>query len=169
MAMSILTKFLNGSHSTALSTQNIGSLTLLTSYTTIIHRPGRITRKTVKHLVPSHKHNNIHLPSSTDIYAHTSWFSRIPFKWRNGLYCCTGFLFHYKLNTYHCPKCHTHHPLDPITTVTECATAKPFCASLLRSGNNPSNKQSQTGGNMQQKEKDETASAGSFPTDSVMH
>ena len=87
--------------------------------------PGRITRKTVKHLLPNHKHNNIHLPSSTDFYAHTSWFSRLPFKWTNGLYCCTGFLPHYKLNTYQCPKCHTHHPLDPITTVTECDTAKP--------------------------------------------
>ena len=87
--------------------------------------PGRITRKTVKHLLPNHKHNNIHLPSSTDLYAHTSWFSRLPFKWTNGLYCCTGFLPHYKLNTYQCPKCHTHHPLDPITTVIECGTAKP--------------------------------------------
>ena len=28
--------------------------------------PGRITRKTVKHLLPNHKHNNIHLPSRTD-------------------------------------------------------------------------------------------------------
>ena len=65
--------------------------------------PGRITRKTVKHLLTSHKHNNIHLPSSTDFYAHTSWFSRLPFKWTNGLYCCTGFLPHHKLNTYQCP------------------------------------------------------------------
>ena len=89
--------------------------------------PGRITRKTVKHLLPNHKHNNIHLPSSTDFYAHTSWFSRLPLKWTNGLYCCTGFLPHYKLNTYQCPNCHTHHPLDPITTVTECDTAKPIC------------------------------------------
>ena len=88
--------------------------------------PGRIGRKTVKHLLPNHEHNNIHLPSSTDFYAHTSWFSRLPFKWTNGLYCCTGFLPHYKLNTYQCPKCHTHQPLDPITTVTECGTAKPI-------------------------------------------
>ena len=88
--------------------------------------PGSITRKTVKHLLPSHKHNNIHLPSSTDFYAHTSWLSRLPFKWTNGLYCCTCFLPHYKLNTYHCPKCHTRHPLDPRTTVTECGTAKPI-------------------------------------------
>ena len=88
--------------------------------------PGRITRKTVKHLLPSHKHNNIHLPSSTDFYPHTSLFSRLPFKWTNGLYCSTCFLPHYKLNTYHCPKCHTRHPLDPITTVTECETAKPI-------------------------------------------
>ena len=88
--------------------------------------PGRITRKTVKHLLTRYKHNNIHLPSLTDFCAHTSWFSRIPFKWTNGLYCCTGFLPHYKLNTYHCPNSHTHHLLDPITTVTECKTAKPI-------------------------------------------
>ena len=88
--------------------------------------PGRITRKTVKHLLPNHKPNNIHLPSSTDFYAHTSWFSRLSFKWTNGLYCCTGFLPHYKLNTYQCPKCHSHHPSDPITTVTECGTARPI-------------------------------------------
>ena len=93
--------------------------------------PGRITRKTVKHLLPNHNHNNIHLPSSTDFYAHTSWFSRLPFKWTNGLYGCTAFLPHHKLNTYQCPKCHTHHPLDPITTVTKCGTAKPIRDLLL--------------------------------------
>ena len=38
LAISILTKFLNGSHSTSLSTQKITTLTLLTSYTTIIHQ-----------------------------------------------------------------------------------------------------------------------------------
>ena len=37
LAMSILTKFLNGSHSTSPNTQKITTLTLLTSYTTIIH------------------------------------------------------------------------------------------------------------------------------------
>ena len=38
MAMNILTKFQNGSHSTSLGTQKITPLTLLTSYTTIIHQ-----------------------------------------------------------------------------------------------------------------------------------
>ena len=37
LEMSILTKFLNGSHSTSPNTQKIRTLTLLTSYTTIIH------------------------------------------------------------------------------------------------------------------------------------
>ena len=37
LAMSILTKFLNRYHSTSPNTQNTTTLTLLTSYTTIIH------------------------------------------------------------------------------------------------------------------------------------
>ena len=37
MAMSTLTKLLNGYHSTSINTQNTTTLTLFTSYTTIIH------------------------------------------------------------------------------------------------------------------------------------
>ena len=32
---------------------------------------------------------------------------------------------HKRIVLLHCPKCHTHHPPDPITTVTECGAAKP--------------------------------------------
>ena len=56
--------------------------------------PGKVSLKSVKHLLPAHSHNNIHLSMSRDFYSHTYWFSRFPFKWVNGLYSCTGYQPH---------------------------------------------------------------------------
>ena len=81
--------------------------------------PGKVSLASVKHLLPAHSHNNIHLSMSTGFYSHTSWFSRVPFKSVNGLYSCTGYQPHYILNKYLCSKCQLKHPLDPITAVTE--------------------------------------------------
>ena len=121
--MSTLTKFLNGYHSTSTNTQKTTTLTLLTSYTTIIHH----CQDALQAKLSNTYFETINTKTYTYLLTPTStWLSRLPFKWTNGLYCCTGFLPHYKLNTYQCPKCHTHHPLDPITTVTECGTAKPI-------------------------------------------
>ena len=51
-----------------------------------------------------------------------SWFSTFIFKWVNGLYCCKGYKPHFILNKHLCPKCNTHHPLDPITFITTCSS-----------------------------------------------
>ena len=86
--------------------------------------PGKVSLKSFKHLLPAYCHNNIHLSMSRDFYSHTSWSSRLPFKWVNGLYICTGYQRHYIPNQYPCPKCLQKHPLDPITVIAECtATA----------------------------------------------
>ena len=42
--------------------------------------PGSISLKSGKHLLPAHSNNNIHLSMSRDLYSHTSWFPRFPFK-----------------------------------------------------------------------------------------
>ena len=124
LAVSILTKFLNGSHSTSLSTQKITTLTLLTSYTTIIHQyQDALHAKLSNTYSPA-----INTTTYTYLLAPTSTLTHHAFSeyLSNGQTDCTVALIffpHYKLNTYHCPKCHTHHPLDPITMVTECETA----------------------------------------------
>ena len=61
---------------------------------------------------------------SRDVYSHTSWFPRFPFKWVNGLYSGTGYQPHYILHKYLLFKCLLKHPLDPITAVTECTTTE---------------------------------------------
>ena len=59
-----------------------------------------------------------------DLYSHTSWSSRFPFKWVNGLYSCTSYQPHHILNKYLCSKCQLKHPLDPFTAVTECTATE---------------------------------------------
>ena len=84
--------------------------------------PGKITTKHTKHKLPTHEHNNIHLSLSNKFFLKASWFSTFIFKWVNGLYCCKGYKPHFILNKHLCPKCNTHHPLDPITFITTCSS-----------------------------------------------
>ena len=41
----------------------------------------KVTTTSIKHLLPRHKHENIHVPSSFHFYNHTSWCKVLPFKW----------------------------------------------------------------------------------------
>ena len=84
--------------------------------------PGKITSKLTKHQLPTHQHNNIHLSLSNHFFLKSSWFSTFTFKWVDGLFSCKGYQPHFILNTYLCPLCNHHHPLDPITFITECHT-----------------------------------------------
>ena len=84
--------------------------------------PGKITSKLTKHQLPTHQHNNIHLSLSNHFFLKSSWFSTFTFKWVNGLFSCKGYQPHFILNIYLCPLCNHHHPLDPITFITECHT-----------------------------------------------
>ena len=84
--------------------------------------PGKVTSKLMKHKLPTHHHNNIHLALSNYFFLKSSWFSTFPFKWVSGLFSCKGYQPHFILNTYLCPLCDHHHPLDPITFVAECHT-----------------------------------------------
>ena len=86
--------------------------------------PGKLSLKSVKHLLPAHSHNNIHLSMSRGFYSHTSWFSCLPSKWLNGLYSCTGYQLHYIPNKYLCSKCLPKHRPDPITALSECTATE---------------------------------------------
>ena len=128
MAMSTLTKFLNGYHSASTNTQNTTTLTLLTSYTPIIHH----CQDALHAKLSNTYFQTINTTTYTYLLAPTSTPTHrgFPDYLLNGQTDCTVALVFFpitKLNTYQCPKCHTHHPLDPITTVTECGTAKPVC------------------------------------------
>ena len=76
---------------------------------------------------------------SRDFYSHTSWLSRFPFKWVNGLYSCTGYQPQYILNKYPCPKCLQKHPLDRITVVAECTATTHLCRAIINAWPSPFN------------------------------
>ena len=86
--------------------------------------PGKVTTKHTKHLHDAHTHNNIHLSFSTIFFLNSSWFSRLNFKWVNGLFSCKGYAPHYNLKDYTCPLCHTKHPLDPTSFTALCPSPK---------------------------------------------
>ena len=75
--------------------------------------PSKISTKYTKHLHSAHAHNKIHLSLSTIFFLTSSWFSRLNFKWVNGLFSCKGYAPHYNLKDYTCPLCLTNHPSTP--------------------------------------------------------
>ena len=125
--MNILTKFLNGYHSTSPNTQNTTTLTLLTSYTTIIHHYQDALHANLSNTyfqtINTTRYTYLQAPTSTPTHR------GFPDYLLNGQTDYTVALVFFPItNLTHikAPKCQTHHPLDPITTVTECGTAKPI-------------------------------------------
>ena len=57
--------------------------TLIALTETPLH--GKITTRLIKHKLPTHQHNNVHLSLSNRFFFQSSWFSTFVFKWVNGL------------------------------------------------------------------------------------
>ena len=87
----------------------------------VIHK---MTTTSIKHLLPCHKHENIHAPSSFHFYNHTSWFQGLPFKWSSGNFNMAPFAFHDDLRPCHCHACPDPHPMDVISFVSHCPTCE---------------------------------------------
>ena len=87
----------------------------------VIHKR---TTTSIKHLLPRHKHENIHAPSSFHFYNHTSWFKGLPFEWSSGNFNMAPFAFHDDLRPRHCHACPDPHPMDVISFVSHCPTCE---------------------------------------------
>ena len=87
----------------------------------VIHK---LTTTSIKHLLPCHKHENIHAPSSFHFYNHTSWFQGLPFKWSSGNFNMAPFAFRNDLRPCHCHACPDPHPMDVISFVSHCSTCE---------------------------------------------
>ena len=87
----------------------------------VIHK---LTTTSIKHLLPCHKHENIHVLSSFHFYNHTSWFQGLPFKWSSGNFNMAPFAFHDDLRPRHCHACPDQHPMDVISFVSHCPTCE---------------------------------------------
>ena len=87
----------------------------------VIHKR---TTTSIKHLLPCHKQENIHAPSSFHFYNHTSWFNSLPFKWSSGNFNMAPFAFHDDLCPRQCHACPDQHPMDVITFVSHCPTCE---------------------------------------------
>ena len=87
----------------------------------VIHK---LTTTSMKHLLPCHKHENIHVPSTFHFYNHTSWFQGLPFKWSSGTFNMAPFAFHDDLHPRHCHACPDPHPMDVISFVSHCPTCE---------------------------------------------
>ena len=84
----------------------------------------KLTTTSIKHLLPRHKHENIHAPTSFHFYNHTSWFKGLPFKWSSGNFNMAPFAFHDNLRPRHCHACPDPHPMDVICFVSHCPTCE---------------------------------------------
>ena len=87
----------------------------------VIHK---LTTTSIKHLLPCHKHENIHAPSGFHFYSHTSWLQGLPFKWSSGNFNMAPFAFHDDLRPRHCHACPDPHPMDVISFVSHRPTCK---------------------------------------------
>ena len=87
----------------------------------VIHK---LTTTSIKRLLPCHKHENIHVPSSFHFYKHTSWFQGLPFKWSSANFNMAPFAFHDDLRPRHCHACPDPHPMDVISFVSHCPTCE---------------------------------------------
>ena len=87
----------------------------------VIHK---LTTTSIKHLLPCHKHENIHAPSNFHFHNHTSWFQGLPFKWSSGNFNMAPFAFHDDLRPRHCHACPDPHPMDIISFVSHCPTCE---------------------------------------------
>ena len=95
----------------------------------VIHK---LTTTSIKHLLPRHKHENIHAPSSFHFYNHTSWFKGLPFKWSSGNFNMAPFAFHDDLRPRHCHACPDPHPMDVISFVSHCPTCEHLVQSYIQ-------------------------------------
>ena len=124
MAMRTWTKFLNGYHSTSTNTQNTTTPTLLTSYTTIIHH--------CQDALHAKLSNTYFQTTNTTTYTYllapssTPTHRGFPDYFLNGQTDCTVALVFFPITNLTHINAPSAHPLDPITTVTECGTAKPI-------------------------------------------
>ena len=87
----------------------------------VIHK---LTTTSIEHLLPCHKHEKIHVPSTSHFYNHTSWFQGLPFKWSSGNFNMAPFAFHDNLRPCHCHTCPDAHPMDVISFVSHCPTCE---------------------------------------------
>ena len=87
----------------------------------VIHK---LTTTSIKHPLPCHRHENIHVPSSFHFYNHTSWFQGLPFKWSSRNFNVAPFAFHDDLRPRHCHACPDPHPMDVICFVSHCPTCE---------------------------------------------
>ena len=87
----------------------------------VIHK---LTTTSIKHLLPCHKHENIHVLSSFHFYNHPSWFQGLPLKWSSRNFKMAPFAFHIDLHPCHCHACPDPHPMDVISFVSHCPTCE---------------------------------------------
>ena len=87
----------------------------------VIHK---LTTTSIKHPLPRHEQENVHVQSSFHFYNHTSWFKGLPFKWSSGNFNVAPFAFHDDLRPCHCQACPNPHQMDVISFVSHCLTCE---------------------------------------------
>ena len=95
----------------------------------VVHK---LTTTSIKYLLPCHKRENIHAPSSFHFYSHTSWFQGLPFKWSSGNFNMAPFAFHDDLRPRHCHACPDPHPMDVISFVSHCPTCEDLVQTYIQ-------------------------------------
>ena len=84
----------------------------------------KLTTSRIKHLLPRHKHENIHAQSNFHFYNHTSWFKGLRFKWSTGNFNMAPFAFQNDLPPRHCHASPDQQPMDVISFASHCPTCE---------------------------------------------
>ena len=97
----------------------------------------KLTTTSIKHLLPRHKNENIHVPSSFHFYNHTSWFKGLPFKWSSGNFNMAPFAFHDDLRSRHYHACPDPHPMDVVSFVSHYPTYEHLVQTYIQCWRSP--------------------------------
>ena len=92
----------------------------------------KLTTTLVQHLLPRHKHENIHVHSSFHFYHHTSCLKGLPFKWSTGNFNMATYVFHNDLRPRHCHACPDPHPMDVNSLVSHYPTCEHLVQTYFR-------------------------------------
>ena len=99
----------------------------------------RLTTSLSRALIPRHHHYNIHVPSSFFFYNHSSWFSRLTFKWSSGNMNFLTYAFQNDLTPQFCHKCSQSEPLDVASFLSHCPSADHIVQSFIHAWPPPFN------------------------------
>ena len=93
----------------------------------------KLSKKTIRQVLPHHTHTSLHVSSSFNWYSHSNKLDNLPFLWTSATLWIDGYLAHFDMHSYKCFHCSLHHPMDPLSMVSHCPGLWPIQDLFIKS------------------------------------